>query len=53
MIRTMRAIEITEPGGPNVLQMTSRPVPAPGYQDVLIQVAYASLKMFFVDPRLS
>ncbi|WP_295452190.1 NAD(P)H-quinone oxidoreductase [uncultured Pseudophaeobacter sp.] len=43
MIRTMRAIEITEPGGPNVLQMTSRPVPAPGYQDVLIQVAYAGV----------
>lgn len=43
MIRTMRAIEITEPGGPNALQMTSRPVPAPGYQDVLIQVAYAGV----------
>lgn len=43
MIRTMRAIEITEPGGPDVLQMTNRPVPEPGYQEVLIQVAYAGV----------
>ena len=43
MKQTMRAIEITEPGGPNVLQMTSRPMPEPGYGDVLIRVAYAGV----------
>ena len=43
MKQTMRAIEITEPGGPNVLRMTSRPVPEPGYGDVLIRVAYAGV----------
>ncbi|MEP2027444.1 MAG: NAD(P)H-quinone oxidoreductase [Paracoccaceae bacterium] len=43
MKRTMRAIEITKPGGPEVLQMTSRPVPEPGYNEVLIQVAFAGV----------
>jgi NADPH2:quinone reductase len=43
MKQTMRAIEITKPGGPNVLQMTSRPVPEPRHGEVLIQVAYAGV----------
>lgn len=43
MKQTMRAIEITKPGGPNVLQMTSRPMPEPGYGDVLIRVAFAGV----------
>lgn len=43
MKQTMRAIEITEPGGPNVLRMTSRPLPQPGYGEVLIRVAYAGV----------
>jgi len=29
MSATMQAIEIREPGGPEVLQPTTRPVPAP------------------------
>lgn len=43
MKQTMRAIEITEPGGPNVLLMTSRPLPEPGYGEVLIRIAYAGV----------
>ena len=39
----MRAIEISEPGGPNVLKLTERPKPKPGYSDVLIRVAYAGV----------
>lgn len=35
----MRAIEITEPGGPEMLQLTERPIPAPGKGEVLIRVA--------------
>lgn len=33
----MTAIEITRPGGPEVLQVTQRPVPRPGANEVLIQ----------------
>ena len=39
----MRAIEIAEPGGPDVLRLTKRPVPVPGYGDVLIQVHFAGV----------
>ncbi len=39
----MKAIEITEPGGPDVLQLTERPMPEPGYGDVVIKVAYAGV----------
>ncbi len=39
----MQAIEITEPGGPDVLQLTERPMPEPGYGDVVIKVAYAGV----------
>ena len=35
---SMRAIEITQPGGPEVLQLTQRPVPRPGSGEVLIRV---------------
>ena len=35
----MRAIEITRPGGPDVLQLTERPTPRPNPGEVLIQVA--------------
>ena len=38
---TMTAIEITEPGGPEVLQATTRPVPRPKENEVLIQIAAA------------
>jgi NADPH2:quinone reductase len=35
----MRIIEITSPGGPEVLQLRERPTPRPGANEVLIQVA--------------
>ncbi len=40
---TMRAIEITEPGGPDVLQPCTRPVPVPGHGQIIIRVAYAGV----------
>ncbi|SHI47516.1 putative NAD(P)H quinone oxidoreductase, PIG3 family [Shimia gijangensis] len=43
MTQTMRAIEITEPGGPDVLQLTERPMPMPGAGEVVIKVAYAGV----------
>lgn len=43
MTETMRAIEITKPGAPEVLQPTRRPVPQPGPGQVVIQVAYAGV----------
>jgi NADPH2:quinone reductase len=32
----MTAIEIVEPGAPEVLRATTRPVPAPGAEEVLV-----------------
>ncbi|NND40671.1 MAG: NAD(P)H-quinone oxidoreductase [Silicimonas sp.] len=43
MSGTMRAIEIREPGGPDVLVPVERPCPVPGAGDVLIRVAYAGV----------
>ncbi|WP_127112864.1 NAD(P)H-quinone oxidoreductase [Shimia sediminis] len=43
MTQTMRAVEITEHGGPDVLQMTERPMPQPGAGEVVIKVAYAGV----------
>ena len=40
---TMFAIEITQPGGPDVLQPCRRPVPVPGPGEVLIKVAAAGV----------
>jgi len=40
---TMLAIEITEPGGPEVLKPGSRPVPEPGAGEVLVKVAFAGV----------
>lgn len=39
----MRVIEISEPGGPDVLQPSTRPIPQPGNGEVLIRVAYAGV----------
>jgi NADPH2:quinone reductase len=39
----MRAIEITTPGGPDVLRLGQRPVPAPATGEVLIEVATAGV----------
>lgn len=41
--KTMRAVEITKPGGPEVLQMTEAPAPVPGPGQILIEVAYAGV----------
>ena len=40
---TMTAIEITAPGGPEVLVPCERPVPTPGAGEVLIEVAAAGI----------
>jgi putative PIG3 family NAD(P)H quinone oxidoreductase len=49
---TMRAIEITAPGGPEVLQVGERPVPEPGDGEVLIKVAAAGVNRPDVMQRL-
>ncbi|WP_170361296.1 NAD(P)H-quinone oxidoreductase [Ruegeria arenilitoris] len=43
MTQTMRAVEITKPGGPEVLQLTDRPVPEPQAGQVILKVAYAGV----------
>ena len=43
MARIMRAIEISLPGGPDVLKPATRPVPGPGHGEVLIRVAFAGV----------
>ncbi len=40
---TMRAVEITQPGKPEVLKIVTRPVPQPKAGEVLIQVAAAGV----------
>ncbi|MBW7920468.1 MAG: NAD(P)H-quinone oxidoreductase [Rubellimicrobium sp.] len=39
----MQVVEITAPGGPEVLRMAARPVPEPGPGEVLIRVAFAGV----------
>jgi putative PIG3 family NAD(P)H quinone oxidoreductase len=39
----MRAVEIREPGGPEMLVLTERPTPVPGAGEVLIKVAAAGV----------
>lgn len=43
MTNTMRVIEISEPGGPEVLKLAERPVPEPAHGQVVIKVAYAGV----------
>lgn len=43
MTKTMRAMEISKPGGPEVLQLTDRPMPEPGHGQVVLRVAYAGV----------
>ncbi|MEM6896550.1 MAG: NAD(P)H-quinone oxidoreductase, partial [Pseudomonadota bacterium] len=43
MTETMRAIEISQPGGPEVLTETVRPRPVAGHGQVVIRVAYAGV----------
>lgn len=40
---TMRAVEISEPGGPEVLRPVTKPVPVPGHGQIIIRVAYAGV----------
>lgn len=40
---TMQAVEISEPGGPEVLRPTERPVPRPAEGEVLLRVAAAGI----------
>ncbi|MFO1174836.1 MAG: NAD(P)H-quinone oxidoreductase [Paracoccaceae bacterium] len=40
---TMRAVEITRPGGPEVLALCERPVPQPAAGQILIEVAWAGV----------
>ncbi|MBD3679058.1 MAG: NAD(P)H-quinone oxidoreductase [Rhodobacteraceae bacterium] len=39
----MTAVEISKPGGPEVLVPTTRPVPTPGNGEILIRVAFAGV----------
>ncbi len=39
----MEAIAIVQPGGPDMLQLEERPMPHPGEQDILIEVAGAGV----------
>lgn len=41
--QSMTAVEISAPGGPEVLRVTQRPVPQPGAGEVLIKVAAAGV----------
>ncbi|WP_310476070.1 NAD(P)H-quinone oxidoreductase [Sandarakinorhabdus sp.] len=49
---TMTAIDPAAPGGPEVLQPVTRPVPQPGPTDVLVQVAAAGVNRPDVLQRL-
>lgn len=43
MTQTMTAVEIAEPGGPEVLRPVQRPLPVPGAGEILIRVAFAGV----------
>ncbi|MDF1727318.1 MAG: NAD(P)H-quinone oxidoreductase [Sulfitobacter sp.] len=43
MTQTMRAVEITKAGGPDVLQLTERPRPVADHGQVVLKVAYAGV----------
>lgn len=47
----MKAIEIAQPGGPDVLKPGERPVPVPGPGEVLIRVAAAGVNRPDVEQR--
>ena len=50
--REMTAIEIAEPGGPDVLRATTRPVPQPGASEVLVRVEAAGVNRPDVMQRM-
>ncbi len=43
MPENMRAVEISEPGGPEVLRPTTRPMPQPGHGEIVLRVAWAGV----------
>lgn len=43
MTDMMRAVEITKAGGPEVLQLTQRPVPVAAHGQVVLKIAYAGV----------
>ncbi|WP_457645679.1 NAD(P)H-quinone oxidoreductase [Profundibacter sp.] len=43
MPEVMRAVEISQPGGPGVLRLCERPVPQPAYGEILIRLDYAGV----------
>lgn len=43
MTQTMRAVEISEPGGPEVLRPCTRPMPEPAPGQVVLKLAYAGV----------
>ncbi|MSU88553.1 zinc-binding dehydrogenase [Rhodobacteraceae bacterium 2CG4] len=43
MPATMTAVEISSPGGPEVLKPVARPVPRPGAGEILIRIAHAGV----------
>lgn len=49
---SMNAVEISEPGEADVLKLTSRPVPVPKHDEILIKVAYAGVNRPDVLQRL-
>lgn len=49
---TMRCVEISEPGGPDVLKVVERPIPSPGANQVLIKVVAAGVNRPDVIQRM-
>ncbi len=43
MSETMKVVEISRPGGPEVLRLSERPVPEPRHGEVVIRVAWAGV----------
>jgi NADPH2:quinone reductase len=39
----MKAVEISAPGGPDVLRLTERPVPRPGNGEIVMRIAFAGV----------
>jgi len=49
--KTMQAVSLTGPGGPEVLHLEQRPIPEPGAGEVLIEVAYAGINRHDCEQR--
>jgi len=49
--RTMRAVRVQAPGGPEVMHVTEVPVPRPGMGEVLVRVEFAGVNFIDVYKR--